>query len=379
MSEADPFDFQADPDVEELKSTPQEARTAIIRTSDRNNFRRCRRRWGWQSHLRGNLAPRETASPLWFGSGFHFALEDFHGPHQFEHPKDAFKAYVKATHRLAKAKRNPRVLPVDWPELTKLGIEMLEYYADTWLVARNPLRTFIYKGKPQVEVHALIEVPFQNEHYDKVLYAVTLDRIVEDEDGGLWILDYKTAKRIQTHFFQTDPQISAYCWIASKLYPDRTISGFIYQQHRKDVPDEPRLLASGRLSTVKSQLTTHRHYRRALINLYGAVLSAPKENVDFLNWLAEQEDDAQDKFIRRDKIFRNQHQNEAEGAKLLLELEEMLNLDLPLYPNPTRECGHMCSFNSACVNMDDGSDFAYELEVGFEQKSAIFDNWREFL
>jgi RecB family exonuclease len=306
-------------------------------------------------------------------------MEDFHGERNFAHPRDAFKAYVKATHRLAKAKRNPHALPVDWPQLYQLGIEMINYYVDTWLIARDPLKTFWYNGKPQVEVHALVEVPFKNEFYEKVLYGLTIDRVVEDADGGLWLLDYKTAKRIQTHFFQTDPQISAYMWVANHLYPGRRIEGFIYQQHRKDVAHEPPILGGGRISASRNQLTTHRLYRKALKNLYGDVLKAPQENIDLLNWLNEQETEDQDKFIHRARIFRNQHQCESEGALLLLELEDMLNLNLALYPNPTRECGHMCSFNSACVSMNDGGDWAYELQIGFEQKTAIFDNWREYL
>lgn len=372
------FDFGVDPDLEELTGIKEGERVAVIRTSDRSNFRRCRRRWGWQSHLRGNLTPIESASPLWFGSGIHYALEDLHGPHKYRHSVDAFKAYVKATHGLAKARNNARLLPYDWPDLYKLGIGMLEYYQDLWLVARDPLQTFIVDGKPQVEVHALVPVPFETPHYDKIFYAVTLDRIIIDEHGGLWIVDYKTAKQIQTHFFQTDPQISAYCWIARQLY-DRPISGFIYQQHRKTFPSEPAVLASGRISTSKNQLTSHRHYRKSLINLYGNVMNAPAENIDFLNRLVEQETDSADKFVRRDKVFRNEHQAETEGVKLMMELEEMLNPDLPLYPSPTRDCGHLCSFQSPCISMDDGGDWEYELQIGYQQKEAQFDNWREYL
>src|SRR5690348_3014935 len=103
------FDLGQDPDLEELTGITQDARVAIIRTSDRSNFRRCRRRWNWQSHLRGNLTPIETASPLWFGSGFHYALEDFHGPRKFQHARDAFKAYVLATHKQSKALKNPQL------------------------------------------------------------------------------------------------------------------------------------------------------------------------------------------------------------------------------------------------------------------------------
>jgi hypothetical protein len=163
------------------------------------------------------------------------------------------------------------------------------------------------------------------------------------------------------------------------MYPDREVVGFIYQQHRKDVPDFPKVLANGRLSINAKQKTTHRHYRACLQNQYGDVLNAPKENIDFLNWLVGQEDENRDFFVRRDRIFRNEHQIQAEGEKLLLELDDMLNPDLPLYPNPTRECGSMCHFNVPCINMDDGSDWEGELEMSFRQKDTQFDSWRNFL
>jgi hypothetical protein len=379
-SEENPFDLGQDPDLEELSANINSGeRVAIIRTSDRSNFRRCRRRWNWQSHLRGNLTNREAKAPLWFGSGFHYALEDYHGPRIHASPRDAFKEYVKATHRLSRARQNPYLLPPNWPELVELGYGMLDYYSEHWLGIRDPLRTFVYRGVPQVEVHALIPVPVKTPHYDKVLYACTLDRVVEFDNGDLGIVDYKTAKRFQTTFLQTDPQISAYMWIAPQLYPGRRVTRFIYQQHRKDIPGLPEPLATGRFATTASQLTSHGLYRTALISQYGAVLSAPKENVDFLNWLATQEDEDHDKFVRRDSVYRNRAQCEAEGVKLLMELEEMLNPDLPLYPSPTRDCGGMCDFNSACVSLDDGGDWEFELELMFEQKDAVFDSWRQYM
>lgn len=376
--EEDPFDFGFDPDLEDLVNIdiqPGE-RVAIIRTSDRSNFRRCRRRWGWQSHLRGNLTPIESASPLWFGSGFHYAMEDFHGHNRWGHPKEAFKQYVKATH--SQSKLVPGVMPFDWPELTELGFQMCDYYADYWLTARDPYTTYVVDGRPQVEVHALVPVPFKSPQFDRILYGVTIDRVIIDEKGQLWLLDYKTCKRVQTGFFQTDGQISAYYWIARSLY-NLPIAGFIYQQHRKAFPDDPRIKATGKISTAKTQNTSHRHYRKTLIQTYGSVLNAPKENVDFLNYLSEGETELYDKYIRRDRIYRNEAQAEAEGAKIMLELEEMLNPNLPLYPNPTRDCGGMCSFSHACVSLDDGSDWEYELQIGFRQKSGDLDSWRQYL
>lgn len=371
------YDLGQDPARDELLGVQKDERVAVIRSSDRMSFKRCRRRWNWTSHLRQNLTTIESASPLWFGSGMHFAWEDYHGPRKYAHPRDAFKDYVKATYTASK--RGNFFLPPDWPDLAVLGVKMLEYYADVWLINRDPLRTFIFNGVPQVEVHALVPIPITTPWYDRVLYAVTLDRVVEEEDGKLAILDYKTAKRFQTHFLQTDPQISAYCWIGNQLYPGRRIDSFIYQQHRKDAPIEPRRLSDGTFSTAKGQLTTRSLYKKALVNQYGDVMNAPIENLDYLNWLGTQEDDNHDRFIRRDRVRRNQHQSEAEGAKLLMELEEMLNPDVPLYPNPTRECGSMCAFNTACINMDDGSDFEHEIQMGFRTKDADFDHWRKFL
>lgn len=373
----DPFDSDIDPSIEELTGVESFDRTAIIRTSDRGGFKRCRRRWNWQSHLRGNLTTIEGISPLWFGTGVHFALEDFHGIQSYEHPRLAFEDYVRATYRQEKA--TGKKIPYNWPDLVTLGRGMLEYYADTWLIARDPLPTFIWNGVPQVEVHAIVEVPYSNQYYDKVFYAVTMDRIVIGNDGKLYIVDYKTAARIQTQFFQTDPQISAYCWIASCMYPGYEIGGFIYQQHRKVVPELPRILGNGTISASRTQITSHRLYRKGLINLYGDVARSPSANIETLNWLAQQETPEWDRFIRRDKVYRNQHQVEAEGVKLLLELPEMLDRNLPLYPTPTRECGNMCSFNSACVSMDDGGDWEDELKIGFKPKEANFDSWRKYL
>lgn len=372
----DPFDLDQDPSREELTGVSLGERVAVLRSSDRISFKRCRRRWGWQSHLRGNLTTKEGVAPLWFGSGFHYALEDFHGLREYEHPVKAFEAYVKATYK--QAKQTPKRLPFDWPQLVVLGRGMLSYYADLWLQARDPLKTFVWEGKPQVEVNVLVPVPYESPHYDKVYYAVTMDRVVEGDDGFLYIVDYKTAKRIQTQFYQTDPQISAYCWVASRLY-NRPIGGFIYQQHRKDVPDEPRVLGDGTVSVSRTQLTTHRMYRRSLLNIYGDVVKAPKQNIEFLNWLNEIETSSQDRYVRRDWIYRNEYQIESEGAKILMECADMLNLDLPLYPNPIRECGNMCPFNNACVSMDDGGDWEHELETAFMPKDNNFESWRKYL
>lgn len=357
---------------------PKGERIATIRTSDRNAFRRCRRRWGWNSHLRGNIGPKQNAAPLWMGSGFHFALEDCHGANLYGHPVTAFREYIKATKKAAR--HDPNRLPADIEELSSLSIGMLAYYWDDWMVSRDPLQTYFYKGQAQVEVNFRVELPWEAGRYgyDRVVYSGTMDRVAIDEHGQLWIVEYKTAKSVQTLHYSNDSQISTYCWAASHLY-ERPVVGVVYQQHRKDLPAEPKILANGRLSQDKRQLITHRSLRKAIMNIYGEVKNAPQDYVDYLNWLASQEDMDSDKFVRRDRVYRNEHQREAEAVKIMMETEEMLNPDLALYPNPDRTCQFMCPFNGACVSLDDGSDWEYELNILMHKRDEGYDSWRKYL
>ena len=69
-------------------------RVAAIHTSDRGLYKSCRRKWFWQSHLRMGLEGYTRASPLWFGSGIHFALESVHGSKFYPSGADAFSDFV---------------------------------------------------------------------------------------------------------------------------------------------------------------------------------------------------------------------------------------------------------------------------------------------
>jgi hypothetical protein len=364
---------------------PDRRRALIIRTSDRIAFKQCRRKWAWSSHLKQNLGSKHLAGPLWFGSAIHYALEDFHGYNQFGHPRDAFRAYCVAT-----SKQHLRDLPGDAMELFGLGTAMMEYYVDHWLTRRKLDETYWEDGIPQVEVNFEIPVPLdENPHLaeyaralgaDCVLYRGTIDRVAVDANGDLWIVEYKTAKRAEHLHYQTDPQVTTYVWAASHVY-DRPIAGVVYLQFVKNLPEPPRILSTtGKISTASNLVTSAPLYEKALINFYGSIERATGAHQNFLTDLMRKEDENKDRFIQREYIFRSRRQCASEAQKILLELEDMLNPDLPLYPNPTRECSRMCSFVQPCVAFDRNEDWEGMLAEGFSARDQAPDRmWRRRL
>ena len=100
------------------------------------------------------------------------------------------------------------------------------------------------------------------------------------------------------------------------------------------------------------------------------------------NSLVQEEDEDKDRFIRRDKVERNMAQLQSFETKLMMELEDMANPDLPLYPNPTRDCEWGCPLQSACVAMDAGEDWMQYMDAYSFQATTVAEEqlkWRQFL
>ena len=373
-----------------LATLPDGRKAIIIRTSDRIGFKKCRRSWSWSSHLKENLGPSNMASPLWFGSAIHYALEDFHGHKSFDSAADAFRAYCLAT-----SQQHLRDLPNDAAELYRLGTGMMDYYENMWLSERTFFPTYWHPDPktgelvPQVEVNFEIEVPLADNplledlaranNADCVLYRGTIDKVSIDEYGRLWVDEYKTAKVAEQNHYQTDPQVSTYVWAASFIY-DKPVAGVTYQQFIKRLPEVPRILSSGKVSTASNLMTSAVLYKKQLRLLYGDEWKAPEENRKFLTGLMITEDENKDKYILREYLERTSIMTDAEALKILLELEDMLNPDLPMYPNPTRECSRMCSFLGACLAFDNGEDWEGILQSKFSKRDQAPDRmWRRRL
>lgn len=392
-----------------------------IRTSDRRTFRRCLRKWDFQSSLRGNWQHKGTEQNInfWFGSAIHFSMEDYHGENRFGDPRKAFWAYYQAF--------PTDELPMGAEAHYELGMAMLSYYL-TWYKRHNdvtgfetayvdpethqlfdphttkktasmnyaveqsfilPLNTWV-----AIDVDGNIAETYFVEPEDKnividgkvhdvvpVCYHGTMDKIVCDKYGRYWILDYKTAKGADTNKLDTDDQISAYLWAFEKWFGIRPY-GFIYLQLTKEAVQEPRRLKNGELSIDKKQKTTYSLLKQEIINDYGSVKDAPDKLIQFLNHMASIESPEGDRFIRWDFVKRTPEQIVSTEEHILGELRQMLWKDLYCYPSPTRDCIWDCPCRDLCLAMDRKDETAIsEFMVNFEQRprneDGNLDPWRE--
>lgn len=391
-----------------------------IRTSDRRTFRRCLRKWDFQSSLRGNWQHIGTEQNInfWFGSAIHFSMEDYHGENKFGDPRKAFWAYYQAF--------PTDELPMGAEVHYELGMAMLSYYL-TWYKRHNDVTGF-ETALVDPETHQLFD-PHKVKKTDNLEYAVeqsfilplkawvavdnnghihdayfseedipdndklfnmsivpiyyhgTMDRIVCDKYGRYWILDYKTAKGADTNKLDTDDQISAYLWAFEKWFGIQPY-GFIYLQLTKEAVQEPKRLKNGELSVDKKQKTTYSLLKQEIINDYGTVNAAPDKLIQFLNHMASIESPEGDRFIRWDFVKRTPEQIVSTEEHIMGELHHMLWDDLYCYPTPTRDCIWDCPCRDLCLALDRKDEAAInEFMQNFEQRprdeDGNLDPWRE--
>lgn len=397
-----------------------------MRTSDRRSFRRCPRRWKLSSSFGDNYKSKgfEQNINFWFGSAIHYAMEDYHGDNYFGDPRKALYAYYKSFRE--------NELPSLAKEWIGIGLQMLDYYMH-WLPKHNrnlKFETleitddyFEWDGDPNVPHYKAVEISFYiplgwvayyandtgklvayrtEEGYSHIFdldykgadafienctgysiyYHGTIDKIMKDQYGNIYLVDYKTAKKQDTEKLDTDDQIDAYLWAANKLF-NFPVQGFSYIQLKKQVPNKPKYLKSGALSTDKKQNTTHYMYKHELLYLFEDEAFIPNKYIEFLNYLASQENDNGDQFIRWDFIHRTKEEIENTEKTIYKELQNMLHIlgTDSAYASPTRDCSWDCNFKDICIamNQDDKSTIDLHLEA-YEMKPRDFnrntDEWK---
>jgi len=334
---------------------PAKIKDYEIHISDIQRFKRCRREWSWASHLKRNLEPREKYAPLWIGTLVHHGLEMRYRSQLM--PEESIESFADAN--LSETQRNdPKVY-----ENTVLAINLVDSYIKwqatdrTWLADRN--FDFI---APEQDFKVLL---WQTTRA-RIWLAGRFDGIVRRRDNGqLYLWEIKTTRSIAEREKQLDfdEQTSAYLYAARELGYD--VQGVIYTLIRKKLPESPRILKNGLLSTDKSVDTTAEHYlaciktqhsnapldRDTLLHYYG----------DILTHLGSQPN----KFFKRCVVHRSQREIEHSAGEIIDVAREMLSPRTPIYMTATAGCNY-CLFRSPCAAYNRGQDYEAILERDYQ-------------
>jgi hypothetical protein len=231
-----------------------------LRTSERNTFGECIRKWWWA--YREGLRPNQVkADALWFGTGIHLALAEYYpaGTKRGLDPVETWMRYVGDTMAWMRDHHNGDPEQPEIVDAKTLGAAMLEGYQKFWggdehwdvIAPEYPFHVLIGRPNPMLN------------------YVGTFDGVYRDlVDGKIKLMEHKSRKAtIGTRHLRLDNQAGGYWAIATHelrtqgiIGPKEHISGIEYNFLRKAMPDDRPTNAQG-LATNKP---TSQHYIAAI-------------------------------------------------------------------------------------------------------------------
>lgn len=403
---------------------PHKMEVIPIHTSDRASFKRCRRYWEWTSPMRMNLTTRKSihgiSFPLWFGTGIHKALEMYYDPFLRRDPVETFLTWYNIqtlgglvvreeyengmAHGLKFVAKFDIVdgiahtfqyqglfdmLPDPDPEQFKthydLGVGMMTWYKqyaerhdnfaiiaaehDFSIPLRNARNRLIRKRDPR------------DGKVKQVHYRGRLDGIIQNlENGRYGIMDHKSAAKADGDEYarklEKDEQVTSYLWageVEAKMYglEYENLDYVLYNTLWKGYPAPPEIVGisekspKGRPSMDRNQMTTPALWYQAVKDCGADKWLATNEKAQaYAQYLLDAGDDM---FIRRDLVRRNRAEIQSVGQRVLMEMADMLDRRVSLYPNPTSHWSCLgCAMRAPCIARDDGSDWQQILIDNYE-------------
>lgn len=327
----------------------QDAETGapLLRTSERNDFKRCP--WLWhETWLKGLRSQREPTW-AWFGTAIHRALEirypvgDKRGSMGDVH--DAFDESLDGQTRRIWTEGGS-LEDEEVVDARTLGHAMLDGYAEEY--GEDKAWTVLHTEQP-----FQINVP----HPDKsgrilVVYAGTWDLAVWDKvDKVFKIVDHKTRKTFPSNweFYNMNDQQGSYLWVAKEVLVHKgilkktdTIDGLIFNALKKAMPDTRPVNADGQACNKP----TKQHYLDALgyataprgLTVADLAEQAASRGITVYGDPSVQQPTPR---YHRHEVFADDRKRVAQARKVQAEalvMEEMRSGRLPIFKVPTEDC-----------------------------------------
>lgn len=202
-----------------------------------------------------------------------------------------------------------------------------------------------------------------------------MDQVIQDNESARYGLrDYKTTSRVDDDYFRhldLDEQCTTYSWAAEQMailydLPYKVIDFIDYQALLKNYPKPPTVNKRGfPLSLNKQAESTTAEMFAEAIDLLGIrkLFEADENAQRYYTYLVETQDR---RFINTYRVRRNKFQKYNCGRRLFFEAMDMLDPNISIYPNPTKDYGCLnCWFRPPCVMVEDGGDYKILLEDGY--------------
>lgn len=357
---------------------------------------------------------------LWFGTGIHWALEQMYQPGLKRDPVESWQTWydiqwnggtvteewlsrcydlkpqltddhslqvnlatmtaIEPSMPIYKVRGLQDILPdpdpILYDEYRVLGIEMMKFYKEyaaknddfEVVVAEHDFSVPIWDFKWDAPMKA-IDWREDSPNYGEELQVHSRGRMdaIYYRNGKWGIIDHKTAARIDEDYFRkldTDEQCTAYLWAAEvegKYYDlpwnGQAMEEVTYQALRKNYPRPPTVLKNGMFSVDRQNESTTIELLEAFIASNGLepIIRDSEKHRAYVDYVRESGDE---QFIIRASARRNKHQLANVGERIFLEARDMLNADLPIYPNITNDFRCLnCQFRAPCIAQEDGGDY----------------------
>lgn len=311
----------------------------IIRNSDIQSYRSCRRAWYFSSMLHMGLEPLRPYEPFFLGRGVHHALGVSITPGSNKNAIEAFRDWF--TDALTKIAPEIQVAMQDeLAHMLQLGTQMLAHYM-LWRPSL-PLFTAVPELKLTIPLKAL----------DDVSFSCRLDGIGLYKGTIPVVFDYKTSSRLpDERALLHDEQPTAYLWALNHV-PELVqqwgaFDRFIYIFMKKKAPKPPNLVYNGTaLSKAQNQPVSYYTYLAA-IKRHGFDVAG---YADFLSFLKGQVTDWFDIRV----IYKSAEAQEQWYEHVVAVAREMFNPRTALLPQPHWFKCPYCIFEQPCAMMEMG-------------------------
>lgn len=338
----------------------------LLRNSERQTFKRCRRQWRWAYVDR--LKPKAEAPALRFGDLIHRSLADYYvpGTKRGDHPALTFERLYEEQLDEA-ATFGFRDEDDSWHSAAEMGVAMLEGYVDEFeeaesvysvICSERPFRAPVRVGGQKVYVVGTIDGVWRDRSTKKILFkefktarTIALDGLPLDEQAGTYWTYGPAALRREKILKPSDEPVGVLYTFLRKALPDprprNPFGQYLNQPTVEEIASalRERGIEPGRAK--KDDLVSRAEIAGIDVGQLGSVSKVQPSPL-----------------FHRELVHRDEPERTRMHARVLAEIEDMLyvreDLDVRAYKNPgplhAPNC-RFCAFRDMCELEEVGADW----------------------